>query len=389
MGTMRENSQIYSEHSPAPRLQIPATMHSFVPVLPILLELLVFASHARIASGAPMLPTKPASAMFVFGDSILDAGSAKFLPPNSSVAALSPPYGETYFKVSTGRFSDGRTLADFLAQWINLPFTRSYMDPDAVLEIGANFASAGSRLIGEYAGAVSFKTQIDQFTERVGLLRERYGDDRAKTILRDSVFIVAIGSNDLEALYFPTNSSFRRIGSSWRYYVGMMMEEYEAAVKTLYNQGARKIVLVGVGPIGCAPAARYYVAKVGLITRRQKIGCLQTLNEMAAFFNKSLRNLVNKMLFQLPELAMVFLKPYGLLMDADSRTRGRLAAAMDCSMLAVATIHRSFARFHRRISSGTRCISPRQLISSYFATSGLVISAPRSPTTSRGSSLEK
>ncbi|EFJ20585.1 hypothetical protein SELMODRAFT_108947 [Selaginella moellendorffii] len=263
-----------------------------------------------------MLPTKPASAMFVFGDSILDAGSAKFLPPNSSVAALSPPYGETYFKVSTGRFSDGRTLADFLAQWINLPFTRSYMDPDAVLEIGANFASAGSRLIGEYAGAVSFKTQIDQFTERVGLLRERYGDDRAKTILRDSVFIVAIGSNDLEALYFPTNSSFRRIGSSWRYYVGMMMEEYEAAVKTLYNQGARKIVLVGVGPIGCAPAARYYVAKVGLITRRQKIGCLQTLNEMAAFFNKSLRNLVNKMLFQLPELAMVFLKPYGLLMDA-------------------------------------------------------------------------
>lgn len=56
------------------------------------------------------------SALFVFGDSLADAGNNNFI--NNSVVARANfyPYGKSYFAAPTGRFSDGRTIFDFLGQ---------------------------------------------------------------------------------------------------------------------------------------------------------------------------------------------------------------------------------------------------------------------------------
>jgi hypothetical protein len=52
-------------------------------------------------------------AIFSFGDSILDAGNNRFLK-NCTARADFPPYGSSFFPHPTGRFTNGRTVPDFI-----------------------------------------------------------------------------------------------------------------------------------------------------------------------------------------------------------------------------------------------------------------------------------
>ncbi|XP_024386307.1 uncharacterized protein [Physcomitrium patens] len=53
-------------------------------------------------------------AIFVFGDSLADAGTNTFIP-QVTVRADFPPYGKTFFWKPTGRFTNGRTIVDFIS----------------------------------------------------------------------------------------------------------------------------------------------------------------------------------------------------------------------------------------------------------------------------------
>lgn len=55
-------------------------------------------------------------AFFIFGDSFLDAGNNNYINTTALDQANFWPYGETYFKFPTGRFSDGRLVSDFIGK---------------------------------------------------------------------------------------------------------------------------------------------------------------------------------------------------------------------------------------------------------------------------------
>lgn len=55
--------------------------------------------------------------MFPFGDSLFDPGNNHFTK-NCTIQADFPPYGSTFFKRPTGRFTNGRTVADFICKSI-------------------------------------------------------------------------------------------------------------------------------------------------------------------------------------------------------------------------------------------------------------------------------
>lgn len=56
-------------------------------------------------------------ALFVFGDSLFDAGNNQYLNGSGMGASSTKlPYGETYFKHATGRVSDGRIVPDFIGK---------------------------------------------------------------------------------------------------------------------------------------------------------------------------------------------------------------------------------------------------------------------------------
>lgn len=55
------------------------------------------------------------SAMFVFGDSLTDAGNNNYL--NSLAKANYVPYGIDFVEGPSGRFCNGRTIVDFLGKY--------------------------------------------------------------------------------------------------------------------------------------------------------------------------------------------------------------------------------------------------------------------------------
>ncbi|EMS58229.1 Malate dehydrogenase 1, mitochondrial [Triticum urartu] len=86
-----------------------------------------------------------------FGDSLADTGNFPFLYGNDSrEPALRTPYGETFFRRATGRFSDGRLIVDFIADTMGLPFVRPYLSGRTAEDFasGANFAVGGAMALG-------------------------------------------------------------------------------------------------------------------------------------------------------------------------------------------------------------------------------------------------
>jgi hypothetical protein len=80
--------------------------------------------------------------VFSFGDSLTDTGNFRFYYGNNSgEPALRPPYGETFFRRATGRFSNGRLVLDFIGK-LHAPITRSFVQ---IILRGSGTGSTGLR----------------------------------------------------------------------------------------------------------------------------------------------------------------------------------------------------------------------------------------------------
>ncbi|OAY36340.1 hypothetical protein MANES_11G013800v8 [Manihot esculenta] len=87
---------------------------------------------------------------FIFGDSFLDAGNNNYINTTTLDQANFWPYGETHFNFPTGRFSDGRLMVDFIAEYANLPLILPFLQPGIdQYRFGVNFASGGAGALVE------------------------------------------------------------------------------------------------------------------------------------------------------------------------------------------------------------------------------------------------
>lgn len=74
--------------------------------------LVVMVMQSSITSGDQASIGAQVPAMFVFGDSLVDDGNNNYLA--SIAKANYYPYGIDFFQGPTGRFSNGKTVIDFL-----------------------------------------------------------------------------------------------------------------------------------------------------------------------------------------------------------------------------------------------------------------------------------
>ncbi|KAH7867425.1 hypothetical protein Vadar_033153 [Vaccinium darrowii] len=100
------------------------------------------------------------AALYVFGDSFLDTGNNDYINTSTLYRANFWPYGETFFRFPAGRFSDGRLMSDFTAEYAKLPLTRPFLQPgiekdyNFIYKNGVNFASSGAgALVGTFQGS--------------------------------------------------------------------------------------------------------------------------------------------------------------------------------------------------------------------------------------------
>lgn len=83
-----------------------------VPIFQYFILLVLLATSSTSCLGR-VISEKPVP-LFIFGDSLFDAGNNNYLNTTTRFQANFWPYGETFFNYPTGRVSDGRIIPDFI-----------------------------------------------------------------------------------------------------------------------------------------------------------------------------------------------------------------------------------------------------------------------------------
>ncbi|XP_019157203.1 PREDICTED: GDSL esterase/lipase 1-like [Ipomoea nil] len=230
-------------------------------------------------------------ALFVFGDSFFDPGNNNYINTTTNFQANFPPYGESYFKHPTGRFSDGRLMPDFIAQFAKLPLIPAYFGTDHRRFInGVNFASAGAgSLVETFSGfVIDLKTQFGYFKKVAQELKKMSGDKESKTLISNAVYMFSIGNNDL-ASPFLRNSTI--LNSYTRQeYVDMVIGNLTTVIKNIYKEGGRKFVVLSVGPLGRSPSARAFK-----LQQTNNSGYMKELHNLGKMHNKALPKKLSKL----------------------------------------------------------------------------------------------
>ncbi|KAK3410655.1 hypothetical protein EUGRSUZ_J02601 [Eucalyptus grandis] len=255
--------------------------------LPLLLLLLVApASDCRAEPD-------PKAALFAFGDSYLDPGNNNYINTTALDQANFWPYGETYFKFPTGRFSDGRLVSDFIAEYAGLPLIPPYLQPGVRnWRHGVNFASAGAGALAEtFKGSViDLKTQLGYFKKAATQLRQELGEAKAELTISRGVYMFSIGSNDYNSPFLTNSTILSSYSKS--VYAGMVISNLTKVIQEIYGIGGRKFGFMNLPPLGCLPGIR-------IIKAEQGGRCLEEASSLANLHNHALSKLLAKLEHQL------------------------------------------------------------------------------------------
>ncbi|KAL3851429.1 hypothetical protein ACJIZ3_013311 [Penstemon smallii] len=261
--------------------------------------------------GALAVPQVPG--YFIFGDSLVDNGN------NNAIQSLAKanylPYGIDFPNGPTGRFSNGKTTVDVIAELLGFddyipPYTTA--SGQQILG-GVNYASAAAGIrseTGQQLGArVDFTGQVNNYKNTVQQVVNILGDENsASDYLRRCIFSIGVGSNDYLNNYFMPNyySTSRRYTPDQ--YATVLIQQYAQQLRTLYDYGARKFVLIGVGQIGCSPNALAQNSPDGRT-------CVQRFNSANQIFNNKLRALVDQFNSNSRDAHFIYIDAYGIFQD--------------------------------------------------------------------------
>ncbi|KAL5703552.1 GDSL esterase/lipase exl3 [Ranunculus cassubicifolius] len=276
-----------------------------------LFSLLIFGGFIQIQ--AVTLPKGvSAPALIAFGDSIVDPGNNNHLP--TIIKCNFAPYGRDFMGgESTGRFCNGKIPTDLIAEELGIKdVVPAYLDPnlkDSDLPTGVSFASGGSGydpLTPQIVTVLGLSDQLNLFKEYIGKLKSFVGEARTADIIKDSLYLVVAGSDDLANTYFTLNA--RRYKYDLNAYADLMAREATSFVQQLYNMGARRIGVFGAPPIGCVPSQR---TLQGSITRE----CGSEENTAAMMFNSKLSFSLGELTKTLQGGKAIYVDIYNPLLD--------------------------------------------------------------------------
>ncbi|KAI8525738.1 hypothetical protein RHMOL_Rhmol13G0253300 [Rhododendron molle] len=268
----------------------------------------LFQGNSYGAEAQPQVPC-----YFIFGDSLVDNGN------NNNIASLAKanymPYGIDFSGGPTGRFSNGKTTVDVIAELLGF---NGYIPPYATASgrgilNGVNYASAAAGIRDEtgqqLGGRVSFTGQVNNYKTTVSqVVNILGGEDSAANYLSKCIYSVGLGSNDYLNNYFMpgTYSTSRQYTPDQ--YADVLIQQYAQQIRTLYNFGARKLALIGVGQIGCSPNELAQNSPDGRT-------CVQRINSANQLFNNRLKSLVDNLNNNFSDAKFIYINAYGIFQD--------------------------------------------------------------------------
>ncbi|KAL3851427.1 hypothetical protein ACJIZ3_013309 [Penstemon smallii] len=242
---------------------------------------------------------------FFFGDSLFDIGNNNLLVTQAK--ANYPPYGIDYPDGPTGRFTNGRNIADFLAQLLGFdkpiqPFaTASGSD---ILN-GVNYASGASGIrdeSGSHLGdRISLSGQLINHATTISRLGQLISPpNTVNNYLNKCLYTINIGSNDYINNYLLPRFYRTSVLFTPDQYAEALIQKYTLQLRTLYNNGARKIVIIGLGFIGCIPQELANFPTNGS-------SCVDSINNNVQLFNNRLKPLIDNLNTNLPGAQFIYI----------------------------------------------------------------------------------
>ncbi|KAI3890446.1 hypothetical protein MKW92_028237 [Papaver armeniacum] len=242
-------------------------------------------------------------ALFIFGDSLIDNGNNNNLP--SFAKANYFPYGIDFNGGPTGRFSNGLTMVDVIAQQLGLPLIPSFSQasPDQALH-GVNYASAAAGILDitgrNFVSRIPFDQQIRNFQTTLDQITDNLGADDVATAIAKCLFFVGMGSNDyLNNYLLPNYATSRQYNP--QQYATFLVQQYTRQLTTLYNLGARRFIISGVGSLGCIPS---------ILAQGDGEGCSDSVNQLIIQFNTNVKTMMNRLNANLPGARFIYLDIY-------------------------------------------------------------------------------
>ncbi|OWM74347.1 GDSL esterase/lipase 5-like [Punica granatum] len=230
-------------------------------------------------------------ALFVFGDSTVDLGNNNYIETIPENRADYEPYGQNgFFGGPTGRFSDGRVIVDFIAEYAQLPVIPPFLKPSADYSNGVNFASGGAGILPEtnHGLVIDLQTQLKSFEEVEKTLAEKFGKDETEELISAAVYFISTGSNDYMGGYLG-NPTMQQLYQPQEF-VGMVIGNLTQAIQVLYGKGARNFGFLSLSPLGCLPALRAANPRAN-----EGGGCFDEASALAMAHNNALKTVLTNL----------------------------------------------------------------------------------------------
>ncbi|CAL9240812.1 unnamed protein product [Arabidopsis halleri] len=258
-------------------------------------------------------PNETIPAIIVFGDSIVDAGNNDDIMTTLARCNY-PPYGIDFDGgIPTGRFSNGKVATDFIAEKFGIKptipaYRNPYLKPDDLLT-GVTFASGGAGYVPfttQLSGGIALSQQLKLFEQYIEKLKEMVGEERTTFIIKNSLFMVICGSNDITNTYFglPAVQHQYDVAS----FTTLMADNARSFAQKLHEYGARRIQVFGAPPLGCVPSQR---TLAGGPTRN----CVVRFNDATKLYNAKLAANLDSLSRTLGEKTIIYVDIYDSLLD--------------------------------------------------------------------------
>ncbi|KAH6833826.1 hypothetical protein C2S53_009835 [Perilla frutescens var. hirtella] len=229
------------------------------------------------------------TAMYIFGDSLIDNGN-NINFPDSIAKANFLPYGIDFATGPTGRFCNGKIIVDFIAELLGLPLIPSYADTSANILYGVNYASAGAGILADtghnFGRVIPLGEQISNFKKTVAQLRERMEEEEMmRNYLGNALVFMNVGANDYLNNYLNLKSGYTSgLIYTPQEFADLLIKLYRQHILEIQGLGLRKFLIAEASPIGCAPIE---------ITSNGE--CNSSANNMVKMFNLRLKPLVQSL----------------------------------------------------------------------------------------------
>ncbi|XP_027931205.1 GDSL esterase/lipase At5g45960-like [Vigna unguiculata] len=237
------------------------------------------------------------SGFYVFGDSTVDPGNNNYI--KTPFKSNFPPYGLDFSnQVPTGRFTNGKLATDYIVSYTGLKkeLLPPYLDPSLTnieeLMTGVSFASAGSGfdpLTPTITNVIPIEKQLEYFRECKKRMEDVVGKQRIEDHVKKAAYFISAGTNDFVLNYFSL--PLRRKSYTLQAYQNFLIQRITDFIQNLLAEGARKIVIAGIPPMGCLPLMITMNSPNALFQRH----CIDKYSSIARDYNLLLQHQLHKM----------------------------------------------------------------------------------------------